>query len=274
MSKPYDLKAAARYWGEERLKQGDELAAVLSLREPAEVNRAYDLWETSLVVESMQGRRGRQVVDLACGVGRITVPLAGSGARVLALDNAPGMLKRCESRVRRAKVQKNVTYALGPAWNIPAADASQDGVVCVGLLEHLPPSEQLRVLREAGRVLKRGGSFATVLNNPGSVLLQSPTDNRLRKGHQFPNGYYCALVDRKKLLGALGRHFKFEAVGTNLFYSLLRHVFRTEGDLRKDSMLRRASFRLATQLDLRFRLKGAADETLTDHTFFRATRLR
>ena len=268
-----DLEAAARYWGQERLKHRDELAVVLSLREAREVNTAYHTWESSLVVETLGGVRGRKVVDLACGVGRITVPLARAGARVLALDNAPGMLERAESHVRRAGMAKSVQFALGPAWSIPVPDRSLDGVVCVGLLEHLPPAEQIRVLTEVDRVLKKGGSLATVLNNPHSILLQAPTDNRFRKGHQFPNGYYCALVDRKKLLGTLGRDFRVEPVGTNLFYSMLRFVFRAEGTA-KDVTLRRRAFKVATELDLRFRMKGPADEPLADHTFFRARKLR
>jgi len=274
MSKAYDLEAAARYWGQERLKHRDELAAVLSLSEPHEVNAAYHRWESTLVVETLGGVKGRKVVDIACGVGRLTVPLAKAGARVLALDNAPGMLSRCARHARVSRVEDRVSFALGPAWNIPVADRSLDGAVCVGLLEHLPPGQQLKVLTEVARVLKRGASLALVLNNPHSVLLRAPDDNRYRKGHQFPNGYYCALVDRRKLFSRLKRHFRVEPVGSNLVYSVLRQVFRHVAVQPSDAALRGRAFRLAAELDLRFRSKGPLDELLTDHTFFRAVKLR
>ncbi|MBI5837401.1 MAG: class I SAM-dependent methyltransferase [Candidatus Eisenbacteria bacterium] len=272
MPDKYNLEAAARYWGGERLRGRDELAAVLSLSEPLEVNRAYHEWESTLVVETLGGVRGRRVADIACGVGRLTVPLAGAGARVLALDGAPGMLERCERHVRSKGLRGRVQFALGPAWSIPAPDNSLDGAVCVGLLEHLPPAQQARVLREIHRVLRRGGHLATVFNNPHSVLLRSPKDNKFRKGQQFPNGYYCALVDRGRLLRSLERHFRVELTGTNTIYSVLRHVFRTFGDRSRDAALRRRTFRLAAELDLRFRLKGPLDELLADHTFFRAVK--
>jgi ubiquinone/menaquinone biosynthesis C-methylase UbiE len=274
MSKLYDLEAAARYWGGERLKARDELAAVLSLSEPQEVNQAYHQWESTLVVETLGGVRARRVVDVACGVGRLTVPLAQAGARVLALDGAPGMLARCERHVRRAGQQRRVELALGPAWSIPVPDASLDGAVCVGLLEHLPPSQQSRVLAEIARVLKPGAHLATVFNNPHSVLLRAPADNKFRKGHQFPNGYYCALVDRRRLVKQLERHFRVEPVGSNTVYAVLRQVFRATGNKPADAALRRRAFKLAVEMDLRFRVKGALDELLTDHTFFRAVKKR
>jgi ubiquinone/menaquinone biosynthesis C-methylase UbiE len=274
MSERYDLKAAARYWGEERLQQGDELAIVLSLREPREVNEAYHRWESSLVLETLGGIRGRRILDLACGLGRLTVPLAKAGAHVVALDNAPGMLARCERAAQRARVAGRVELFQGPAWQIPAKDASLDGVVCVGLLEHLPPAQQRQVLEEIHRVLKRGAPLATVLNNPLSVLLQAKTDNRFRKGHQFPNGYYCALVDRSGLLKRLASRFRVEPLGSNTVYSVFRQVFRQGESAKSGAALRKAAFRLATQLDLKVRSKGSLDGLLADHTFFRAIKTR
>lgn len=272
MPERYDLSAAAHYWGKDRLKARDDLAAVLSMSEPAEVNEAYHRWESSLVVHSLGKLSGRRIADIACGLGRLTVPLAKAGAQVLALDNAPGMLKRCEAAVVAARVRSRVQLAQGPAWQIPVPDGSLDGAVCVGLLEHLPPGEQTRVLTEIARAVRKGGRLVTVFNNPHSILLRSPSDNRFRKGHQFPNGYFCALVDRKRLLKQLGKKFKVEMTGSNLFYSVLRHIFRGLKVEAADTALRRKTFALSADLDLRFRLKGPLDDLLTDHTFFVATR--
>ncbi|HVP39525.1 MAG TPA: class I SAM-dependent methyltransferase [Candidatus Saccharimonadales bacterium] len=274
MPERYDFEAAVRYWGSERLRHRDELSAVLSLSEPREVNLAYHAWESHLVVESLGRLRGRRVVDIACGVGRLTLPLARAGARVLALDSAPGMLAHCQRHLRAAGLARRVELALGPAWAIPVPDGSLDGAVCVGLLEHLPPTQQVRVLAEIRRALRRGGRMATVFNNPHSALLRAPADNRFRQGHQLPNGYYCALVDRSRLLRLLGRHFEVRPVGNNTLYSVLRAAFRSAAPRSHDAPLRRRALRVATELDLRLRFLGPLDELLTDHTFYCAVKRR
>ncbi|MGH7730438.1 MAG: class I SAM-dependent methyltransferase, partial [Candidatus Eiseniibacteriota bacterium] len=97
MTSGYDRAAAARYWGEERLTAGDELAAVLSLREPRIVNEAYDRWERTLVARALEPLAGRLVLDLGCGTGRLARFLGARGARVVAMDNAAGMLQRCRA---------------------------------------------------------------------------------------------------------------------------------------------------------------------------------
>ncbi|MGH7682197.1 MAG: hypothetical protein ACRENN_09460, partial [Candidatus Eiseniibacteriota bacterium] len=54
---PYDPSLAAGYWSGTRHEAQDELGAVLSLGEPPAVNRAYDAWETGLVLDALGGRR-------------------------------------------------------------------------------------------------------------------------------------------------------------------------------------------------------------------------
>src|SRR6185436_9586263 len=108
MSSGYDRAAAARYWGEERLAKGDDLAVVLSLGEPRTVNEAYDRWERTLVERALPPLAGLNILDLGCGTGRVTGSLAARGAKVVAIDNAPAMLARC--RAHSASVR-----AEGPA---------------------------------------------------------------------------------------------------------------------------------------------------------------
>ena len=111
MSSGYDRAAAARYWGEERLTKGDDLAAVLSLGEPRTVNEAYDRWERTLIERALVPLSGRKVLDLGCGTGRVTAFLATRGARVVAMDNAPGMLARCRAHHASIGVQSLVPPA-------------------------------------------------------------------------------------------------------------------------------------------------------------------
>lgn len=64
----------------------------------------------------------------------------------------------------RANFQRdNLTYAVGDAMNLEAADASVDVVICSQVYEHVPGQEQL--MNEIERVLKPGGVCYFAANN-------------------------------------------------------------------------------------------------------------
>lgn len=46
-------------------------------------------------------RAGGPVLELGCGTGRVTVPIARSGIDIVGLDNSEGMLERAKSKARR-----------------------------------------------------------------------------------------------------------------------------------------------------------------------------
>ncbi len=56
------------------------------------------------------------VLELGCGTGRLTVPMARAGARVHGVDRAEGMLKRLQVRLARAPAE------VGPRVTTEAAD--------------------------------------------------------------------------------------------------------------------------------------------------------
>src|SRR5712692_11553603 len=97
----YDDKKAEEYWSK-RVENADQLAAVLSFSLPSYINEAYSKWEVSCVLDSLVEWKDKKVLDLGCGVGRVTVPLARKGAQVAALDNSQKMLDICLENVRTA----------------------------------------------------------------------------------------------------------------------------------------------------------------------------
>ena len=62
------------------------------------IARLYDPWSASVTedigfyVEEARAS-GRPVVELACGTGRIAVPIARAGIEVIGVDASPGMLE-------------------------------------------------------------------------------------------------------------------------------------------------------------------------------------
>jgi len=269
MTPGYDRAAAARYWGEERLAKGDELAVVLSLGEPRAVNEAYDRWERTLIERTLAPLEGRRVMDLGCGTGRVTGFLAGRGAHVVAMDNAPGMLAHCRARVNGAAL----SLVQGEAARLALRGASVDAAVCVGLLEHLPADIRRHALGELARVVRPEGRIVLVANNAGSELLRRPEDNPHRQGRQYDNGYFCELVGAEEVaatLEALG--WKARIAGANTFYSLLRFRRHAEPPLSQDGEALTRAYATAVELDLATGGTADPDRRWADHFFIVAER--
>lgn len=276
MSSGYDRAAAARYWGEERLAKGDDLAVVLSLGEPRAVNEAYDRWERTLVERTLTPLAGLTILDLGCGTGRVTGFLAARGARVVAIDNAAAMLARCRAHSASMRTGDDAplpSLLQGEAPRLALRDGSMDAAVCVGLLEHLPPEVRTRTLGELARVVRPDGRMALVANNARSELLRRPEDNPHRKGVQFDNGYFCDLVGAEEVIATLGTlGWNARIAGANTFYSLLRFRRHAEPRLTLDPAALQRAYEAAVELDLATVGTSEPDRRWADHFFIVAAR--
>src|SRR5438477_6914997 len=56
-------------------------------------------------VSARARRTGGPILELGCGTGRITVPIAQDGHHIVGLDRSAAMLERAERRARRADVE-------------------------------------------------------------------------------------------------------------------------------------------------------------------------
>jgi SAM-dependent methyltransferase len=260
----YDPASAASYWSGARHERGDELGAVLSLGEPRAVNEAYDAWETGLLLRSIDGRVFRRGLDLGTGVGRVAIRISTRLTRIVAADLAPGMLERARRNARAAGVS-NLDVARLRADLLPFRDGSFDLVLCLGLLEHLPPETRRMTLRECARVLEKGGILALSLNNAGSVFLRDPADNPHRDGRQLESGYYCAIVGEGTFLRETTGSFEDRVEGSNLFYSLHRHAARGLADSERRSPALRPFFERAAAWDLALKPLGPLADEAADH---------
>ncbi len=270
----YDRASAERYWGDERRRLKDEFRIVLSAGEPAYVNAAYHLWETMSFVRALKPKRGLRVLDLACGLGRVSAPLALTGATVIGVDNAFAMVKQAAAKTKRAAKSEGVKaragYTQGYSGMLPFAGGTFDAVLCLGLLEHLPAWLQERTLAECLRVLKKDGALYLVLNNNRSLLLRAGRDNTYRQARQLDNGYYCGLVDRGSLVARLAKGgAKVEELGSNAHYAVLRHALH--GRPMKPAEAREAerAFIAATDRDLTAPQQREFGASCADHFIYR-----
>lgn len=94
-----------------------------------------------------------QIIDLACGAGRMWPPLLERSSLTLpCLDDSPGMLRAglaaTEHRDRLSPIQ-------GSIFSLPFADRSADAVVCMRFMHHLAfPEDRRRALSELFRVTR------------------------------------------------------------------------------------------------------------------------
>jgi SAM-dependent methyltransferase len=104
------------------------------------------------------------VVDIGCGLGRLTRPLAARAARVIAVDVSSEMLKRAGALNAHLD---NVEWVHGDGESLrPIADSSVDACVSHVVFRHIPdPAITLGYMREIGRVLRPGGFAAFELSN-------------------------------------------------------------------------------------------------------------
>ncbi len=109
-----------------------------------------------------------EIVEIGCGIGRMTRPLAERGRSVRALDVSAEMLD--QARAENATLA-NVEWLHGDGTTLTGvANASADGCLSYVVLQHIPdPEVTLGYIREMGRALRPGGWAAFQVSNDPSV---------------------------------------------------------------------------------------------------------
>jgi SAM-dependent methyltransferase len=120
------------------------------------------------------------VLELACGTGRLLLPLAASGARVTGVDLSPAMLAIAREKVTAAHLHERVRLVQG---DMRTVDLDQRyGLVVIGLnsLMHLDrQAAQLEALQVAARHLAPGGRLVVDLFNPEVALPDAQQEGQL-----------------------------------------------------------------------------------------------
>ncbi len=106
------------------------------------------------VVRALRPRKGMRVLDIAAGTGTSSVPIAATGAHVVAADFSPGMLAVGQERYRGIH---NLEFCEADATELPFADDSFDATTCSFGLRNVQDPQ--RALAELFRVTKPGGTI-------------------------------------------------------------------------------------------------------------------
>lgn len=126
--------------------------------------------EREIVERHFTNRDGR-VLDLGCGTGRTTQPLAELGFDVIGVDLSESMISNARD------IHPDQTFQVGDATNLDFPSESFDYILFAGRgLDDIRPAEaRMRALHEIRRVLKPGGRFAFDANNIVNRFLVDPT---------------------------------------------------------------------------------------------------
>lgn len=108
------------------------------------------------VLERCEPANGLVAVDLGCGSGQVTIPLAGRCERVLGVDVSPLLLERLRAKAAAAAVT-NIETLTVPIEALELSPGSVDLVVSNYALHHLRDSEKARLLSRAIHWLRPGG---------------------------------------------------------------------------------------------------------------------
>jgi SAM-dependent methyltransferase len=107
------------------------------------------------------------VLEIGCGVGRITRCFAENFGEVHGIDVAPEMIAQARARLAE---HPNVRFHIGSGFDLqPLPDAHFDFVFSYIVFQHIPSADVIRnYIREAARVLKPLGAFKFQLNGDQS----------------------------------------------------------------------------------------------------------
>ena len=93
---------------------------------------------------------GKKVLDVGCGPGRDLQYFKEEGLDVTGIDISKGMLRECKRRTGIMGLQMDMR-------KMSFQDNAFDGIWCMSSLSDIPKEDNLKVINEFYRVLKRGG---------------------------------------------------------------------------------------------------------------------
>src|SRR5437764_12224044 len=126
------------------------------------IARLYDPWSRSVIedvgfyVEEAVASGG-PVVELGVGTGRIAVPVAEAGVRVIGIDSSAAMLEVCAERAAAAGVAERLDLRLGDLRDPPVSERVSLVTCPFRAYLHLATDEERRDALDRARALLVAG---------------------------------------------------------------------------------------------------------------------
>ena len=145
----------------------------------------------------MAKQAGREILDLACGTGRVTIPVAEAGLSVTGLDLSAEMLHQAEKKAAEKGVLEQIAFVQGDMRNFELE--KQFALIMIpfrSFLHLLHIHEQMKALATIRKHLAPGGKLVLNVFVPKISHLYEESEKMSLRG-MFPleNGEQVAMWD-------------------------------------------------------------------------------
>jgi ubiquinone/menaquinone biosynthesis C-methylase UbiE len=245
MPKAQSLKPKASQDDHEGWKGWDEYADFYDWENAQTLDRRdVKFWQ------GMAQRASGRVLELGCGTGRVTIPVARTGADIVGVDRSEEMLAHARRRIKRARLAKRPSWIRTDIRMLPFRKSTRFDLVMApyGILQSLVrEADLMATLESVSRVLSTRGVFG--LDLVPDLPVWKEYTNRVRfRGSRQGGDSRITLVesvrqDRARRLTIFEQEFIERRGGTRRArkFSL---VFRTLSVPEMTSRLERAGFRI------------------------------
>ena len=160
-----------------------------------EAGHAY-VWNLGRgLIEWLNPQAGERILDAGCGAGHLTAEIAASGATVLGVDSAPGMIAQARLNYPKARYA-NLDFALADLTAFTAPEPF-DAVFSNAVLHWVRPPEE--AARRLAAALRPGGRLVAEFGGHGNVArIQAALGE-----HRFP-WFYPSIAQYSAMLESVG----------------------------------------------------------------------
>ena len=136
-----------------------------------------------LLPENVQFK-GR-ILDVGCGVGRMSFEFAKTATQVIGVDISEGMIRKAKVYARKFNI-KNVEFHVTDGLGYTMVEnSSTDLIYCVRVMQHVPSLNVIQSnLQECSRVLKPGGWLIFMTQDNFDPDGKNPTYDGVRCGRR------------------------------------------------------------------------------------------
>ena len=167
----------------------DALNSFLVADIPFYVEEAKRAALSSAPYDEGRGAVGHQVLELACGTGRLTLPIAQSGVKIVGLDLSASMLEQARTKAKGAGVA--IEFVEGDCRTFDLERKFALIFMAFNSMQHLHDHASLAALfANVSKHLAEGGRFIFDVFNPKlDLLVRKPDDRRLEREYEDPDGH-------------------------------------------------------------------------------------
>ncbi|HEX6386700.1 MAG TPA: class I SAM-dependent methyltransferase [Anaerolineae bacterium] len=143
---------------------------------------------------------GSPILELACGTGRLLIPLAKAGFQMVGLDFSPNMLLRCQRKVEENNLSNRVHLMMANMahFDLPRKDFALAYIPVRSFMHLFTQADQLSCLQRVHDHLRPGGYLIVDVYAPDFTKLAQVSEEpfAVRREFDLPDGHHVIRKDR------------------------------------------------------------------------------